>query len=202
MDFVTNFELTWNPLENKAGHNSTSEWCPIHTTSSKQCHDQHTLLEFTWNLPGKNWEFTWNPPGICLEFAWNLPGIYLESTWNLPGMTWNGPGMDLEWTWNGPGIHLESPGMDLEWTWNGPGMDLEFTWNSPGITWNRAKKNTPFFYSDSARNDLEWLGMSLNFLPGMRWEFTWIPTKFLPFHLDSPGFLPFHTDPGGMCGGG
>ena len=180
MDFVTNFELTWNPLENMAGHNSTSEWCPIHTTSSKQCHDQHTLLEFTWNLPGKNWEFTWNPPGICLEFAWNLPGIYLEFTWNGPGICLEWPGMDLEWTWNSPGIHLEWPGIGL--------------------------KKQSFFLLGFRRNDLEWLGMannlSLNFLPGMRWEFTCIPTKFLPFHLDSPGFLPFHPDPGRMCGGG
>ena len=50
------------------------------------------------------------------------------------------------------------------------------SWNSPGM----GLKNTPIFYLDSTWNDLEWLGMennlSLNFLLGMRWEFTWIPT--------------------------
>ena len=119
-----------------------------------------------------------------LGSAW-IPTILLGSAQNMWGRV-------KYW------IHLES-------TWNRHGIHLEFIWNGPGMTWNRAKK-TSLFYSDSTWNDLEWPGMannlSLNFLPGMRWEFTWIPTKFLPFCLDSPGFLPFHPDPGGMCGGG
>ena len=59
---------------------------PIYSTPSKQCHNQHTLLEFTWKELGIHLEWTWNSPGICLEFAWNEPGIYLEFAWNLPGM--------------------------------------------------------------------------------------------------------------------
>ena len=108
------------------------------------------------------------PPGIDLELTKNMAGMY-------PECGWNGPGVDLEW-----------PGIWWEWTWNvAKIIILFFTWIPPGMTWNT------WIPPGMTWNDLEWIKIWVwiikLFLLGMRLEFTWIPTKFLPFHLDPPG---------------
>ena len=105
-----------------------------------------------------------------------MAGMYPECGWNGPGVDLEWPGIWWEWTWNGPGMDLEWPGIWWEWTWNvAKIIILFFTWIPPGMTWN----------------DLEWIKIWVwiikLFLLGMRLEFTWIPTKFLPFHSDPPG---------------
>ena len=133
MDFVTNIELTWNPLEiRKAGHNSTSDWCriqqiiyeeesyPIYSTSSKWCHNQHMII-YEESYPIYSTPSKWCHNQHMILYEEESYPIY-----STPSKQCHNQHTLLEWTWNLP--------------WNLPGIGLKkipfFTQIPPGMTWN------------------------------------------------------------------